>query len=82
MTTCPKLEELFRRKVIAKDYRGYIVNNDGSRIPRMFNETWVSAINRLRPGVNLITRADWIDIEESEDQFADVLVYPVERSAR
>lgn len=85
---CPAMLDFLKKGHIMKDYRGRFTRSDGSPLRRNPDETWVQAVKRTIPGVNLITFGGrvWYDSEvgtDTEDEDgADVMVYPVERSQR
>ncbi|TBU21356.1 hypothetical protein BD311DRAFT_678605, partial [Dichomitus squalens] len=49
MYVCPQLNDLIVKGVLKRDSDNRYVMSDGSRIPRVPNETLVKAVQRLRP---------------------------------
>ena len=80
---CFQMQDLLNQRIVLKDYRGRYIHPDGAIIRHEPGETLVQAIKRMHPEVHLITCHQTLDeSQEDDDQYADVMVYPVERSQR
>ncbi|KAI1791113.1 hypothetical protein LXA43DRAFT_973301 [Ganoderma leucocontextum] len=83
MRDCMKMQELLDKHIVLKDYRGRFTHPDGMPIHRIPGETLIQAVKRVHPEVHLITYGGQLSpVQEEDEQFADVIVYPVERSQR
>ncbi|KAI0672126.1 hypothetical protein C8Q78DRAFT_1077692 [Trametes maxima] len=96
MNLCPKLQDYLSQGRVLRDYRGRITDKEGCVVRRQEGETIAQAIERQfpPPRVNFITYGgpteeetvqsyiQEIADEDSEEETADVAVYPVDRGTK
>ncbi|KAI9068670.1 hypothetical protein FKP32DRAFT_1555612, partial [Trametes sanguinea] len=84
MGECPRIQEFLEKRQVLRDYRGRFTTPDGMIVRRGPDENWVQAFKRSVVDVHFVTfgsRLDEISNDDDEES-ANVMVYPVERSQR
>ena len=79
---CFKMQDLLNQRIVLKDYHGRFIHPEGGAVRHEPGETLLQAIKRVHPEVHLITCHQDYDENQDSRQYADVMVYPVERSQR